>query len=307
MSNRNLTVHVRQESLHPSAGDVVTYVMRPVMYSSGYSSGVMLHTVVPDNTSFNPVDSSIGWVDANGGVITALTPSGTRCFYFVGTLGGDIIVDEIYFSVRVDVDVLSSVEAVSFNVQVEDDGLKNPDVYIKNKSVTVTTPLVGHVTTPLSLVHYQQNYTGRTIPGGLFTFELYFNDHDGNAGDYTVTATVPDCCTYMDLGEGWQGLEDSAVSGSVGTQTLTTDLSDNIVLTDLSDNPVSSSLNFTVLFNSPFIDADGEYQREVTFNFSVSAANGDHLYEGSTTVPLCHCGPDITRRILQYLNQGLLS
>ncbi|MDX1998697.1 MAG: IPTL-CTERM sorting domain-containing protein, partial [Thermoanaerobaculia bacterium] len=121
-------------------GGVTTTAGRVVVYSIAYSNagnqgaaGVVLTETVPTHASFEPAESTPGWLCRGG-------PSGTSCTFSIGSLpAGDSGL--VAFAVRVASPFPSGVREIRNQVGIEDDGTSGPDPTPADNTATDTTPV----------------------------------------------------------------------------------------------------------------------------------------------------------------------
>ncbi|MDX1998431.1 MAG: IPTL-CTERM sorting domain-containing protein, partial [Thermoanaerobaculia bacterium] len=121
-------------------GGVTTTAGRVVVYSIAYSNagnqaaaGVVLTETVPANSTFEPAESTAGWLCPGG-------PSGTACTFSIGSLpAGDSGL--VAFAVRVASPFPTGVREIRNQVRIEDDGASGPDPTPADNTAVDTTPV----------------------------------------------------------------------------------------------------------------------------------------------------------------------
>ena len=124
-----------------TSNQTAAYPNQSFVYNLNYAnignqeaSGVVIHEVVPDNTTFLSADSSSGWSCSNGAV------AGTTCNFTIG----DLLATQnglIKFAIKLNSTVAAGISELTNTVTLFDDGTNGNEPITANNQSTFTVPI----------------------------------------------------------------------------------------------------------------------------------------------------------------------
>ena len=149
----NLNVEKNSTPARVQPGEVIIYNISYFNSGVGNSTGVMLTEVVPTNTTFVSDGSSPDWVCQDNEVV-----AGTVCSIMVDDLdAGQRSTDDIFFVVRLDEGIATTITSITNQVLISDDGTNGPSA--SGQTVDDATTEIQH---PTSLdVDFEPGNTGK--------------------------------------------------------------------------------------------------------------------------------------------------
>jgi len=101
-------------------GETLEYTINYGNSGNQNLTGVVITETVPQETTFNLSDSTVGWSCSDGAI------AGTVCTFLIGDLAAGIT-DTITFAVTIKSNIVSSFNQVSNSASIDDDGVSGPD------------------------------------------------------------------------------------------------------------------------------------------------------------------------------------
>lgn len=167
------------ESNPAAPGDTVIYTIDYGNSGSAGATGVVITETLPPNTSFDPENSTAGWVDNGDGTYSIA----------VGDLAaGDS--GSIAFAVIIDNPLPSGVEDTSNTVTIEDDGNNGIDIDPDNNSDDDNTPIDA---APDYVIDKIEDFDDPAFPGETIGWTIEVSNQGNQDGTGVVVVdTLPD-------------------------------------------------------------------------------------------------------------------
>ena len=270
-------------------GDTVTYTITAENTGNRNADGAVLAETVPANATFQPTGSSAFTCQGAG-------EAGDTCTLALGTLAGGSM-QMATFVIDVDSSVAPELTDLSNKVDLD---ATTPTL---SDSFTLDTPVTASVTLGISK---DDGPTTTASPGDLLTYTIdYGNTGNRDAGDTTITETVPDQTTFSAASStpGWTcmagGGPGDTCSLSLGT--LAGGDGGSIEFAVAIDNPVDA--NTMSVDNTASISAtNGPSQMAMT---STPIASSPTLTLAKTTGGITSVSPGGTPSFtMTYANTG---
>ena len=167
-------------------GDELTYTITYINDGVADATGVVITENLPDGTTFDPTNSSSGWLE---------TAPGSGVFEFEhGTLPGFSEFFEIFFAVTVDgPNVDAGLDSIINTVSIADDGLNGPDDNPANNAETEIDTLVAAPN--LSISKTDGGISASAGDTVVYTLS-YLNIGNQGASGVFLTETLPENTTF---------------------------------------------------------------------------------------------------------------
>ena len=169
-------------------GQVIKYTL--AYHNGGFvtASGVKITDLVPVNTEFDLANSTAGWTDAMGNPLANNAAAGTEADFAVGNVAVGNTDATVIFAVHVKSTVSAGAVTIDNSATIADDGASGPDVHLQDNTAAAQSTLVAAP----DLVLTSDADSALIIRGQtLHTTYHYSNVGNQDAGDTTITATVP--------------------------------------------------------------------------------------------------------------------
>ena len=228
-----------------TAGDVVTYTLSYSNQGNIGATGVVITETVPTNSSFDPVNSSGGWVES---------PVGSGNYVFsVGSLaaGGS---GSVMFAVVVDDPLAPGVTLLNNTASISDDGANGADANPGDNLTADDTPLIAGP----DLFIMKDDGESVVVAGQALTYTInYGNDGSQDATGVVITETLPAGLSFdpANSSAGW--VETAAGSGlfTYNVGSLLAGSNGSITFAVIVDDPLASGVE--QLVNNVSIADDG--------------------------------------------------
>jgi uncharacterized repeat protein (TIGR01451 family) len=231
-------------------GEVIVYHIEYQNIGNQNATGVVITETVPQYTTFNLDNSTVGWSCVDGAI------AGSTCNYNAGNVNAGDASQTIQFAANVLDPIPAGIDDVDNTVVIADDGSNGPDANPVNNTAIENT-LLGALP-DLSITKSDGDITSG--PGQVIVYTLdYANMGNQNATGVIVTETVPDYATFLPASSsaGWGCLPDNS-AGSICSYTVgNLDAGDagQISFAVLVDDPLPAGVN--ELLNTALIADDG--------------------------------------------------
>ncbi|NOK63063.1 MAG: hypothetical protein GFH27_549279n506 [Chloroflexi bacterium AL-W] len=217
-------------------GGLITYTLTYTNAGIQDATGIVITETVPNYTSFDPGNSSVGW-DCDPDNL-----SGSTCILNLGTVPSGTS-DTITFTVIIESPLSAGGETITNTVIITDDGDNGPDPTPDDNSDNEETPVDASPDLTLIKTDNQTN----TVPGATLVYTLtYANVGDQDASDVEINETVPRGTTFnADAGTPGWSCNDNAPAGtnctlSIGTLPVST--TGSVTFAVALDNPLEDGL-----------------------------------------------------------------
>ena len=227
-------------------GDSLTYTITYVNDGNVDATNVVITEMLPVGTTFDPTNSSAGWVE---------TSPGSGVFEFThGTLPALSDFFDIFFAVTVDgPNVASGLDSISNTVSIADDGVGGPDMNPDNNQETEIDTLVAAPN--LSITKTDGGISASAGDTVVYTIN-YLNIGNQGASGVVLTENLP-ANTSFDTGSstpGWSETSPGIFELSVGSMAAGAMGSADFAVT--IDSPLPPST--TTISNTVTIGDDGQ-------------------------------------------------
>ena len=279
ISYTNMDIYVtKDDGVSTTApGDVLSYTITYGNSGNSDATNVVLTETVPDNTTFNAANSSVGWICAGGG------GAGDTCMMPLGTLlalNGNA--SAVLFAVTVNDTFPGSVDAISNTASIADDGTHGTDPTPANNTDTDTDTLNAAPDIRI------QKDDGLEVVGAnsTLTYTLTVeNAGTQDAAGVSVKDTLPAGASFVSAGNNPDGAAASYDSGTHSVTWPDFDLSaganTTLTVTVLVDDPLPAGT--MSIFNMAEAHDDGSNGTD-TDNSNNTATDEDRLSTLSKSV-----------------------
>jgi large repetitive protein len=191
-----------------------TYNLNIQNIGDAIATGVVVTETVPNSSTFDSVNSTVGWSCSNGSV------AGTICTYTIPSLNfGTANQVNLNFAIKVNSEIASGVSEITNTAIVKDDGTHGVEILTTNNTAKDIDTLVAEPT--LTLTKTDNKTT--VLTGDTLTYEMVItNTGNKEATGVVLTDTLPDEVTFVSATNG------GTLSGNVVTWPTITSLPANL-------------------------------------------------------------------------------